>query len=331
MEAFEQLEENFKSYIGKNWNTVAVNSGTAALHVGIEALGLPLGSKVLVPDYCMYAVPRAVVMAGHVPVFADCYEQNLNIDIDWSVKRLGQLNCEDIKAVVAVHNYGRRAFMDGIHEVAKRYDWKVVEDLAEAHGVNPHPQTSVACWSFYKNKIIAGEEGGMVAFPNRELAAKARTLRCLGFTEHHDFWHWPRGVNARLSNACANLILPSLCDLECNLNKRKLIEQTYNKFIPDRFKSVARDVVWVYDLRLPGCNFEMLGKIVSELNEMGIQARQGFKANSFQSEFSRDDWKPNSYLASQEVMYLPVRSDMTEIEIYRNALAFTRIVTAQGL
>lgn len=81
MEPYQLLEREFAE-----WNDldpagmVACSSGTAALHLALEAFRLPQGSKVIVPDYTMVAVPRAVTMAGLKPVFADC-DERLNMDL----------------------------------------------------------------------------------------------------------------------------------------------------------------------------------------------------------------------------------------------------------
>ncbi len=250
LEDYEQLELEFGQWEGCGWsNTVACASGTAALHLALEALQLPLGSKVLVPDYTMIACARAVTMAGLEPVFVDCGE-DLLIDPDQLEKHYNL----GVRAIMPVHIYGRRCNMERIMLFAKTYSLAVIEDLAEAHGILPHPESDAACWSFYSNKIIAGEEGGMIAFhPDKHLrAVLAKQLRCLGFTNDHNFLHIPRGINARMSNAHARLALGSLRQFEENHSKRAAVSHWYDALLPSEFRSTPRHTNWFYDIRLPG-------------------------------------------------------------------------------
>lgn len=310
MEVYEKLEHDFGEWIGVK-NVVACSSGTAALHLALEALQLPPGSEVLVPDYTMIACARAVVLAGLEPVFVDC---GYDLLMNWVFA--GMAVSDKTRAVMPVHIYGRRldmpAYLENDHGLA------VVEDLAEAHGVVPRPSSRAACWSFYKNKIIHGEEGGAVAFRRDDEAALARRLRSLGFTEHHDFIHTPRGHNYRMSNLHAQEVLKSLDNVEGNIAKRREVEGWYEEGLPDSsWRMPPRDVVWVYDLRIPGLTSYQQHKLVTTLNENGIRARHGFKAMSIQEEFChcRVVGEGVAVWLSREVIYLPVKPETTREEV----------------
>jgi perosamine synthetase len=333
LQAHEQLEKDFGDWIG-NPNTVACSSGTAALHLALEALQLPLGSRVLVPDFNMVAVPRAVTMAGHATVFVDC-KSDLLIDC----KLLSRLhNCRftwwgEVDVVIPVHIYGRRCRMSSMHTMAINNGWKVIEDLAEAHGVQPHPASDAACWSFYKNKIVAGQEGGIVAFRKPEHARLAKQLRCLGFTDAHDFNHIPRGCNYRMSDIHAELILESLVDVQANIAKRRAIEEWYNQQIPKQWQMLPRDACWVYDLRLEGYD---TARIVRELNTDGVAARLAFKPMHLQPEYAGCDiiagpgFKTNAEQASKEVIYLPVHPNMQKQDVAYNVAKLQQVLHICG-
>ena len=156
----EQLEKDFGKWVGHK-NMVACASGTAALHLALETLKLPLGSKVLTSEFNMIAVPRAISLAGHIPIFIDCDNRLLlnNRRYHWTTKP---------KAIIPVHIYGRRCDMGWITDHARKQNIAIIEDMAEAHGVSPHVDSDAACWSFYKNKIVAGEEGGAIAFKSEQ-------------------------------------------------------------------------------------------------------------------------------------------------------------------
>lgn len=310
MQAFERLEVEFAKWNGLDpAGMVCCSSGTAALALALEAFRLPLGSQVICPDFTMIACARAVVAAGHKPVFVDCSD-DLNIDAE----SLGRVTSEQVSAILAVHVYGRRTFpmtsvapMNFYH----KQEIQLIEDLAEAHGVRPHEQTDAACWSFYSNKIICGEEGGAVWFRNLEHSKLARQLRCLGFTDNHDFIHVVRGWNHRMSNIHAVLIIESLRGAHLNIQKRRRIEQWHEAICPAEWKMPPRDAVWVYDLRIPGLTWEWQQVIIKSLNEAGIAARMSFKPMHLQPEF-RDERVVESLAetskavkASKEVFYLP--------------------------
>lgn len=320
MEPYQQLELDWaKANDLDPSGMVACSSGTAALHLGLEALQLPPGSEVIVPDFTMIACPRAVTLAGLRPVFVDC-DSRLLMDLSQVFDAL-KPNEGVRRVVMPVHIYGRVVDTYCLHEmypVLEDSSVYVIEDLAEAHGVRPYKLTDVACWSFYKNKIVAGEEGGAVWFRNLGHAHLARQLRSLGFTSKHDFTHVPRGHNYRMSNAHASLILPSIAKLEDNLADRRSIEWEYNQACPEEWKQSARNAVWVYDIRIPGMTSGIQNLIVQSLQLVGIGARYGFKPMTLQEEYrtmSRDGqmvlshcWE--SFKASREVIYLPVEPGM---------------------
>lgn len=329
MQPFEQLEKEFAEFVGvPPENMVLCSSGTAALHLSLEAFQLPLGISVVMSEFAMIACPRAVTLAGMTPVFVDCGD-DLLIDCE-------QVPLSDVSrpaAVMAVHIYGRRCNMDRLAHQSTITRYKLIEDLAEAHGIKPHPQTDAACFSFYRNKIIAGEEGGAVAFKNPEHAKLARCLRSMGFTDKHDFSHIPRAHNYRMSNAHANLILPSLHAYPENASKRRQVERWYDERIPDNWRMPARDAVWVYDLRIPGMTGDVQDRIVRILKEQGIPARHAFKPCSSQQEYSYSSVgvanrfvSPNAYRLANEVLYLPVDPGMTEADVERNVNALIAAV-----
>ena len=314
LEPYEQLELKFSE-----WNEldpagmVACSSGTAALHLALEAMNDVPEGRVILPDLTMVACPRAVVMAGKDCRFVDCED-----DLQINSYRIEPHVIPLVDTIMAVHIYGRTCDMVNINGIAHRSCLRVVEDLAEAHGVQPHASTDAACWSFYKNKIVHGEEGGAVWFRDPDHARLARQLRSLGFTDAHDFTHVPRGHNYRMSNAHASLILPSLAEADVNLAKRRQVEQWYDAKVPKEWKMPPRDVVWVYDLRIPGMTSERQDQLVRGLNQRGVAARHCFKPMTTMEEWQgQQPVSPNALRLSQEVIYLPAVPYLTEWDVTR--------------
>lgn len=308
---------------------VACSSGTAALHLAFESLRLPAGSQVVVPDYAMIACARAVSMSGLEPIFVNClYDLNIDPDLCGSIVRR-----HSASAILVVHTYGRRCDMDTI---SRPYGDDpacppIIEDMAELHGVKPYFLSTAACWSFYKNKVVAGEEGGAVWFRDVEHAKVARSLRCLGFTEAHDYWHAPRGHNYRLAPSLAQKILESLAQYEDNRRRRCQIEQWYDFYCPDEWKIPGtRQVPWVYDFILPPG--KPRDKVVKVLNGIGIAARQGFKPLSLQPEYRDRGLRVGMFAKDrgERVAYLPICPGETTKEVCRRAFEEVRWQVGEG-
>lgn len=333
IEPYQMLEQEWANFNGvRSDRMVACSSGTAALHLALESLRLPQGSKIVVPDFTMIACARAVSMAGLVPVFADVDPCQLTLDpaslLEVCEREQGPVS--QIRGVIAVHTYGRVCDMDGILRVATEKNLFVIEDLAEAHGVRPHAGSDAACWSFYRNKIVGGEEGGAVYSPYETTYETARCLRCLGFTEAHDFYHAPRGHNYRMANCLADLIRSRLRNVNRMIDRRREVESWYDGCMPGGCIRPARNVVWVYDFTVP----EEAQKCVYEaLQAEGIPVRYGFKPMTRQPEyFEQSTNLPCSDRASKTVLYFPVNPTRDRpASVMQSASVVVRVLKEHGV
>lgn len=302
-----QLEAEWGAWMGFPPEcVVGCASGTAALHLALEALQMPLG-EVITCDFNMVAVPRAIVMAGHKPTFVDCGDDLLMSFSDLRPGPGGAKNRRS-RAIVAVHAYGRVVDMARLHELAEPRFLDVVEDLAEAHGVKPHPQTDAACWSLYRNKEVNSHEGGVVAFRDAAHAALARRLRCLGFDDEHTYAHCPRGVNARLADPLAERAVESLRQFHNNRCLRREAEAMYDRHCPRGWRMPPREACWFYDVRVPRLKRPGMLAAVKALRDAGIEARPSFLPMSQQEEFRACPrlGGGNAARASDEVLLLPL-------------------------
>ncbi len=177
-----QFEKEFAEWQGSKY-AVSVATGTAALHVGLTALGIGPGDEVIVPSYTFIASSFSVVQAGAIPRFAD-----VNIDDHCiSVESAEKLVNERTKAIMPVHLYGNVCDMDKINAFAKKYKLFVIEDNAEAYGgsykgVKTGVLGDIAACSFCQNKTFTtGGEGGMVTTDNEEYAWMSRSFRDHGY------------------------------------------------------------------------------------------------------------------------------------------------------
>jgi perosamine synthetase len=336
-EPYQVLEGAIQEWGGLPHAAVC-NTGTAALHLAFESLRLPPGSAVLVPTFAFVACARAVTLAGLTPVFIDCGD-DLNIDLCLAEGLLAQGGINPPpSALLLVNTYGRLCDLEKAHFLARKYHLRTVEDCAESHGSVYPPSCSAVLedrfpdartWSFYRNKIVCGEEGGAVAFHSPRLADRARSLRSQGYAPGGRWEHEPRGMNYRLTNAQANLILSSLQNVNHNLYLRGRVENAYNTHCPDLWRMPKRDVPWVYDIRIPHLSSHLQTSLLLNLKCEGIEARPGFKPLHTQREYEghrRNLWGL-AERASREVVYLPCGPEVSE-ESCRKAFEVIRSVTS---
>ncbi|WP_353988410.1 DegT/DnrJ/EryC1/StrS family aminotransferase [Ruicaihuangia caeni] len=166
--------------------SVAVNSGTSALHMAFLAGGVGAGDEVIVPSFSFAATANAVALAGAKPVFVDIEPSHFSIDpaaVEAAITRR-------TKAVMPVHLYGHPADMVALAEIADKHGLQLYEDAAQAHAasVNGMPVGAwglAASFSFYPTKNMTSGEGGMITTGSSELARAARVLRNQGMERRY--------------------------------------------------------------------------------------------------------------------------------------------------
>ncbi len=177
-----EFEKRYAAWQGSRY-AVSVATGTAALHVGLTALGLGPGDEVIVPSYTFIASSFSIVQAGAIPRFADV---NLE-DHCLSIESAERLLTERTRAIMPVHLYGNVCDMDRIQAFARRHKLFVIEDNAEAFGGAYKGRKTgtlgdIAGCSFCQNKTFTtGGEGGMVTTDDEDLAWAARSFRDHGY------------------------------------------------------------------------------------------------------------------------------------------------------
>lgn len=235
---YEQLEIEYADF-AKSKYAVTVNSGTSALHLSLVALGIGKGDEVIVPDFTMAACGFAVSYVGATVVTVDC-DDSLNIDVN----KIESAITAKTKAIMPVHIYGRLCNMNKIKEIASKYNLYIIEDGCEAQGAAIGGKSDLLCFSFYKNKIISGEEGGIICTDSHELYEKMRYLKNMAFGIKHDYFHGNIGYNYRITDSSAFKALNNLRNYSYINKKRRLKEQKFQ----ESYRTIPRDAVWVYDM-----------------------------------------------------------------------------------
>jgi dTDP-4-amino-4,6-dideoxygalactose transaminase len=171
--AVAAFERELSAHVGVP-HAAAVSSGTAALHLALAAMGIGPGHEVIIPSFVCSALLNAVAYTGAVPVPADIDDTTLNLDPQDGARRMSRRT----RAVILPHMFGLPADVDRFLGLGV----PIIEDCAQSIGA-VHGSRAVgsigqaAVFSFYATKVIATGEGGMVATPSRELAARVKDLK----------------------------------------------------------------------------------------------------------------------------------------------------------
>jgi dTDP-4-amino-4,6-dideoxygalactose transaminase len=181
-----QFEEDFAALIGSR-HALAVNSGTAALHLALEAVGIRNGDEVIVPAMTFAATAEVVVHCGAIPRIVDCHPDTLNVDPDAIERALSPWT----KAIIPVHFGGRPCEMTDILDIAARHHLTVVDDAAHALPAAYQDRrvgtiADLTCFSFYATKTITTGEGGMVTTDRDDYASRIAVMRQHGASR--DAW-----------------------------------------------------------------------------------------------------------------------------------------------
>ena len=177
-----EFEKKYAEWQGSKY-AISVATGTAALHVGLTALGVGPGDEVIVPSYTFIASSFSILQAGAIPRFADVNIEDHCISIESSEKLVN----ERTKAIMPVHLYGNVCDMDKVNAFSKKHNLLVIEDNAEAFGGSFKGKKTgtlgdIAGCSFCQSKTFTtGGEGGMVTTDNEEYAWVARSFRDHGY------------------------------------------------------------------------------------------------------------------------------------------------------
>jgi dTDP-4-amino-4,6-dideoxygalactose transaminase len=229
-EEVEAFEAEFAAYCGAKY-CIGVGNGLEALHLIIRAMGIGPGDEVIVPANTYIATWLAVSYAGATPVPVEPDEKTYNINPDLIELAITSRT----KAILPVHLYGQPADMDPINTIANKYNVKIIEDGAQAHGARYKGKRTgnlgdAAGFSFYPGKNLgAFGDGGAVTTNDKDLADKIRILRNYGSKVKYK--NETKGFNSRLDEMQAAFLRVKLAKLdEWNTRRRNIAEFYLKEF-----------------------------------------------------------------------------------------------------
>lgn len=285
----EQFEADFAKYIGVK-HAVAVNTGTAALHVALLTLGIKEGDEVIVPAFTMAASWMAVMYTGAKPVFVDVTPDTFTLDPALIEAKITNRT----RAIMPVHIFGHPADLDPIIKLAKKHHLHVIEDAAEAHGatykgIKVGGIGDINAFSFYANKLVTTGEGGMVTTNDDKLATSARRYRDLCHSSKR-FIHDDLGYNYRMTSLQAALGIGELKHLDEFIERKVQMAALYSQglsHIKGLTLPVTRDwatnVYWMYGVVVDPAVFGTTkDDLRARLLQAGVDTRDFFYAPNVQ-------------------------------------------------
>ncbi len=242
----KQFEADFADYLGGGLEAIAVNSATAGLHLGLEAMGIGPGDEVITTTHTFTATAEVIRYLGADPVFVDVDASTLCIDVD----AVAHAITPRTKAIIPVHFAGRSADMTRLLALARQHGLKVMEDAAHALPTTCDGRligtldSDVTVFSFYANKTITTGEGGMLVTRNPELAKRARVMRLHGinrdafdrFTSKAPSWYYEivaPGFKYNMTDIAASMGIHQLKKANAFQQKRAHIVALYDEALAD--------------------------------------------------------------------------------------------------
>ncbi len=208
----DQFEIAIQKYINNNVHVAALSSGTGAIHLALEILGVSHGDEVLCQSFTFSASANPILYLGATPIFIDSEKDTWNISPVLLRKAIEErlANGKKPKAIVAVHLYGMPYKIDEIAAISKEFDIPVVEDSAEAlgstyKGIKCGSFGDIGILSFNGNKIITTSGGGALVSKNEAYKKRAVFLATQARDMAPHYLHSNVGYNYRMSNVLAGI------------------------------------------------------------------------------------------------------------------------------
>lgn len=222
----EEFAKKFAQYCGAKY-CIGVGNGLEALRMILQAYGIGEGDEVIVPSNTFIATALAVTYVGAKIVFVEPKLESYTINPDLIEEKI----TDKTKAIMAVHLYGQTCDMDAIIEIAAKYNLKVIEDAAQAHGAEYKGKRAgnlgnAAGFSFYPGKNLGAlGDAGAITTNDEELALKLKALGNYGSSQKykHDF----KGTNSRLDEMQAAFLNVKINKLDMWNKRRQEIAEMY--------------------------------------------------------------------------------------------------------
>ena len=326
----DAFESEVADYVGVK-QAAALSSGTAALHLALEMLGVQKGDHVFCSDLTFVASANAIRYLNAIPVFIDAEPTSWNMSPPALEKAFESVSP---KAVIVTDIYGQSADYKLIAEICDKHQTPIIEDAAESLGAEYNRKKcgsfgEMAILSFNGNKIITTSGGGMLLADRSEFVLKAKKLSAQSREEALHYEHAQVGYNYRLSNILAALGRAQLKSLDQYVEKRReIFNYYYNnlknidgiRFMPEIEN--GKSTRWLSVVLMENINHDKIEDIIRSFSEENIEVRPIWKPMHLQpvfedAAFYYNGQKPISASLFEHGLCLPSGSDLSKNDLNR--------------
>ena len=318
VENVEKFEGSFKKYINCD-ECVAVNSGSAALHLALSLFDLK-GKEVILPSMTFVSTAHAVIMNGGKPVFAEVDEKTLCIDSH----KLEEKITKNTSIILPVHFGGMSCDLKNIQKISKKNNLELVEDAAHAAGTTYDKNKigihgKAVCFSFHPVKNLAMPTGGLIAINSKNSKILKKILnskRWCGITNRKNMQYDVNqiGWNYYMNEFSAAIGLAQLKKLNKMISKRKKIAKIYVDEIKIENKMpFSNDCSYhLYWIRVKNRN-----KFIKDMQREKIETGIHYKPVHLMSYYKNKNKLSLTEKIGEEVISIPIHQNLSEIEIQR--------------
>jgi len=341
----DEFEREFAEAVGVPY-AVALSSGTAALHLGLQILGVGRRDEVITSTLTFAATANAICYQGASPIFVDVSRDTWTIDADLLEEELAARARADrqVAAVVTVDLYGQCADYDRIESLCAYYDVPLLEDAAEGLGATYGSRKAgsfggCAAFSFNGNKIITTSGGGMLVSHRRHIVERARHLSTQARQPAPHYEHEDVGYNYRLSNLLAAVGRGQLAQLDRKIARRREVNARYRAalaglpgiaFMPEA--SYGRTNAWLTCITVDPQAFGVDREAIRlQLESRNIESRPVWKPMHLQPIFQNCDVRGGAAAEAlfRDGLCLPSGSSLTRDDQQRVIASIEEARTAR--
>ncbi|MTW87823.1 aminotransferase class V-fold PLP-dependent enzyme [Virgibacillus dakarensis] len=306
----KKLEEVASSYLGTSYS-LGVGNGTDALILALKALDIGPGDEVITTPFTFFATAEAIAQTGAKPVFVDIEETTYNIDPE----KLEEKITHHTKAIMVVHLFGQAANMQEIKRIASDNNLYVIEDACQAFGTEYQGKKAgaigdIGCFSFFPSKNFgAFGDGGLVTTNQKVWYEKINILRNHG--SEQKYHHAAIGMNSRLDEFQAAILLTKFIYLDSYLHKRIEIARRYTHSFNNLFKTPTIPESRRHTFHQYCIELDKRDELAKELNNNGIASAIYYPIPlHLQKAFHYLDYQkgdfPIAEKAAQRILALPI-------------------------
>jgi len=311
-----EFENKFKKYINSN-GVVALNSGTAALHLALSLYNLK-NKEVILPSLSFVSTAHAILYNGGIPVFADISNKTLCLDPEKVKKKITKKTA----AIIPVHFGGMASDLDEFAKISQNHEIPIIEDAAHACGAQYNGKkiglhSPLVCFSFHPVKNLAMPGGGLISInhsDNKKMKAMLESRRWCGITDRKGVKYDVNdlGWNYYMNEFSASIGTIQLSKLDKLNKKRKSVAKIYNKKLDVEQKMTYNDGCSYHFFWIAIPNREKLRK---KLEVHGIETGIHYNPIHKMSLYNSKIKLPNTENITSQIITLPTHPNLTRDDV----------------